>query len=238
MKHRHLLSACCALLLSFAGLSLTSCSAPKPVNITVSYGMNSLKRHQVVQTAQKFNTQRPATVQELSTILGGQPLGTHKDKKGKYCVWQAYEESSNGGHQNAFVGCLASKGDKISKMYIEYFDRPFDHIDGHGKSVLVGDAELKDAAQHPGFQKALNQPFREEQLQIALARGKEVAFAPSGNKAYFLPKGSRVIDWAGDTPNVQYPTPEEQPQQQPQKSAGSRLLDTTNSVINLINLFT
>ncbi len=241
MKHKHVLSACCALLLSLAGLSLSSCATPpKPVSITVSYGTPSLKRNEVIQTAQKLSPQRPATIKELSTILGGQALGTHTDKQGKYCVWQAYEESSNRGHQNAFVGCLANKSGKISKFYIEYFDRPFDHPDGPGKNVFVGDKELKDANLHPGFQKALTKPFREQQIKIGFARGQEVAFSPSGQHSYFLPRGARVIGWAGETPNIQYPQQQEQPQQeeqQQQQDTGSSIIDTTNTVLRLIEIF-
>ncbi len=245
MNHKRLASLCCALLLSFAGLFLSSC-ATTPPTIIVSHGTPSLMRHQVVKTVKKIKEQKPATVQQMSELLGAPPLSEYTDKKGRYCLWRSYEESKLGGTQTSRVMCLANKDGGIEKLYIHYFPRPFE--DGLGKKVEYGDLELDDPKIHPGCDKAWKPVFQEETVKRGFAYGKEVVFSPSGFNAVFLPHGAYVKGWVNETANICYPTPQEQPQQQVQQQAPAQqpaqqqsgvktILDTANTTIKLIRMF-
>ncbi len=223
---------------SFAGLLLSSCTATlHPVKIIVSNGPPSMMRHQVVQTGEKFKAQPPTTLKQMSDMLGAPPMGTYEDAKGKYCRWEAYEESAGGGKQSAIAACLVRKNGDIDKYFISYCPRPFEHKDGPGDGVTVGDTELQSEALHPGVVKANRVPFRELTIKRGFAYGKEVVFSPSGLNAVFLPHGARVKEWVGETANISYPAPQVQPQQPappPPADNTEGFLNVADSALRLI----
>ncbi len=139
MNRKLLPTLCCALLCTFAGLFLSSCAtpAPPPVSLVVDYGPASMKRHQVVQTAQKIKEQKPTSLQQLCAILGAQPQGTHSDKQGKYCFWQAYEQSTDGTFQQSRIIGLVDKKDTIMKLCVGYFPRPFESKGGRERLFMM-----------------------------------------------------------------------------------------------------
>ncbi len=196
-KHSAKLSG--LLFLSLLGVLLPSCNIPPHAMWPVQWqhGTTALRSAKVERVVKAYQTNPPATVQEMSRLLGAAPNGRYSDHSGEYSYWESFELTKKKDIQLQNVVCCHSKGGVIISSFLRQMQtRDSNYLDNK---------KLKIKTQYTAMARAFKQAVSSRWHAQARHLGKELVIAPSGSKCYFLPSGCKINGWNGDTPNISQP---------------------------------